>query len=73
MKYKFTVLIEKDDSGYFAFCPALQGCYTQGDSYEEVIENIKDANKIHIEDRIESEESIPQVESVSVTTMEVAV
>jgi len=71
--YKFSVVIEKDADGYFAFCPELQGCYTQGDTYEEVLENIKDAIRLHIEDRIESGEEIPQSESVSLTLMEVAV
>lgn len=71
--YKFSVIIEKDSHGYFAFCPELQGCYTQGDTYEEVLENIKDAIHLHIEDRIESGEEIPQAESVSLTVMEVAV
>ena len=71
--YKFSVVIEKDSDGYFAFCPELQGCYTQGDTYEEVIENIKDAIVLHIEDRIDSGEGIAQSESVSLTFMEVAV
>ena len=71
--YKFSVVIEKDSEGYFASCPELQGCYTQGDTYEEVLENIKDAIRLHIEDRIESGEEIPQSESVSLTLMEVAV
>ncbi len=72
-KYKFSVVIEKDVDGYFAFCPELQGCYTQGDTYEEVLENIKDAIRLHIEDRIENNEDIPQSESISLTLMEVAV
>jgi predicted RNase H-like HicB family nuclease len=71
--YKFSVVVEKDIDGYFAFCPELQGCYTQGDTYEEVLENIKDAIRLHIEDRIESGEDIPQSESVSLTLMEIAV
>ncbi|MBM4331521.1 MAG: type II toxin-antitoxin system HicB family antitoxin [Deltaproteobacteria bacterium] len=71
--YKFSVVIERDRDGYFAFCPELQGCYTQGDTYEEVLENIKDAIHLHIEDRIESGEEIPQAESLSLTMMEVAV
>ena len=70
-KYKLTIIIEKDEDGYFAFCPELQGCYTQGDSYEEVIENIKDAIKLHIEDRIANNEEIPQVELTSLTTIEI--
>ncbi len=51
---KFSVVIEKNSGGYFAFCPELQGCYTQDDIYEEVLENIKDAIRLHIEYRIES-------------------
>ncbi len=50
--YKFSVVVEKDKDGYFAPCPELQDCYTQGDSYEEVMVNIKDAIKLHVEDRI---------------------
>jgi len=71
--YKFSVVIEKDIDGYFAFCPELQGCYTQGDTYEEVLENIKDVIRLHVEDRVESGEDIPQSESVSLTLMEIAV
>ncbi len=26
-KYTLPVVIEKDEYGYFAMCPALQGCY----------------------------------------------
>jgi predicted RNase H-like HicB family nuclease len=71
--YKFSVVVEKDNDGYFAFCPELQGCYTQGDTYEEVLENIRDAIRLHIEDGIGSGEDIPQAESVSLTLMEIAV
>jgi predicted RNase H-like HicB family nuclease len=71
--YRFSVVIEKDKEGYFALCPELEGCYTQGDTYEEALENIKDAIRLHVEDRIENDEDIPQPESVSLTSMEVAV
>jgi predicted RNase H-like HicB family nuclease len=50
-KLLVTLVIEKDKNGYFAFCPVLQGCYTQGESYEEVLHNIEDAIRLHIEDR----------------------
>lgn len=52
--YRFSVILEKDEDGYFAKCNELQGCFTQGDTYEEVIENIKDAISLHVEDRLES-------------------
>ncbi len=71
--YRFSVVIEKDNEGYYAFCPELQGCYTQGTTYEEVLENTRDAIRLHVEDRLESGEEIPQAESVSLTSLEVAV
>jgi len=54
--YRFSVVIEKDSEGYFASCPELQGCYAQGNTREEVLENIKDAIRLHVEDRIVSGE-----------------
>ena len=54
--YRFSVVIERDKRGYFAFCPELEGCYTQGDTYEKVLENIKDAIRLHVEDRLEARE-----------------
>lgn len=71
--YRFSVVIEKDEEGYFAFCPELQGCYTQGGTYEEALENIKDAIRLHVEDRIKGGEEIPQPESISFTSTEVTV
>lgn len=66
-------LVEKDKDGYFAFSPDLQGCYTQGESYEEVIEIIKDAIRLHIEDRLTDGEQIALPETVCLTSLEVAV
>lgn len=71
--YKFSVIIEKNKNGYYAFCPELQGCYTQGDTYEETLDNIKDAIRLHVEDRLEEGEEIPQPESVSLTSCEIAI
>lgn len=71
--YRFSVIIEKDKEGYYAFCPELQGCYTQGETYEEVLANIKDAMRLNVEDRLEDAEEIPHSELVSLTSMEVSV
>ncbi len=46
---KFDVIVEKDESGvYIAYVPALPGCYSQGDSIEEAIKNIKEAIELHL-------------------------
>lgn len=49
----FSIIVEKDKNGYFAECRELQGCYTEGRTYEEVMKNIKEAIELHIEDRKE--------------------
>jgi len=48
----FPIILEADADGYYVSCPTLQGCYSQGDSYEEAVTNIKDAIRLHIEDRL---------------------
>ena len=41
---KFHVIIEKDEAGYYvAEVPALPGCLSQGKTYQEAIDNIKEA------------------------------
>ena len=71
-RYRLSVVIEKDADGYFVFCPELQSCYSQGDTYEEALRNIKDAIQLHIEVRLENGEDIPLIESISFTSLEVA-
>ena len=59
-QYKFTVVIERDEDGmYVASVPALQGCYTQGTTYEEALESVKDAIRLHLEARKELGEPVP--------------
>ena len=70
--YRFSVVFEKDQDGYFVMCPGLQGCYTQGATYEEALGNIKDAIRLNIEERVASGEEIPQPEEVSLTSLEIA-
>ncbi|MBI2165322.1 MAG: type II toxin-antitoxin system HicB family antitoxin [Chloroflexi bacterium] len=71
--YRMAVVIEKDEDGYFAFCPQVQGCYTAGKTYEEALANIKDAVQLIVEDMQANGEAVPSAEAVSLTTLEVAV
>lgn len=49
--YTLPIIIERDAEGFYVSCPALQGCYSQGDTYDEALSNIKDAIRLHLEDR----------------------
>ena len=40
---KFNVVLHKEDNGYWAEVPALKGCFTQGETIDEVEKNIKEA------------------------------
>jgi predicted RNase H-like HicB family nuclease len=72
-RFMLPIVTEKDEDGYYVFCPALQGCYAQGDSYEEALANIEDAIRLHIEDRLANNEPVPTAALVSLATLEVAV
>jgi len=42
---RFKIALEKDEEvgGFVVSCPGLPGCYSQGDTVEEALENIKEA------------------------------
>jgi predicted RNase H-like HicB family nuclease len=54
--YEFdTIIIEDESGGYVAFVPALPGCHTQGDTLQELMENVKEAVELHLETLTEEE------------------
>jgi hypothetical protein len=71
MKCRFSVVVEKESDGYFSFYPELQGCYS-GRCLRN-LENIRDAICLQVKDRLECGEEIVQLESISLTSLEVAV
>jgi len=49
MNNKLSIIIEEDENGFFAFCPELKGCHSQGDTRDESLENIKEAIDLYLE------------------------
>ncbi len=69
----FTVILEPDTSGgYVVSCPELPGCYSQGETVEEALENIKEAILLTLEDLAESREPIPEPRQVLVSTVSIS-
>lgn len=59
-KYLLKVEVEPlAEGGYFAICPDLQGCYAQGDTIADAIENVEDVARIIIELCLEKGLSLP--------------
>jgi predicted RNase H-like HicB family nuclease len=46
---KLSVLLEEcEEGGYTVACPTLPGCISEGDTYEEALENVKDAIALYL-------------------------
>ncbi|MGQ9641637.1 MAG: type II toxin-antitoxin system HicB family antitoxin [Candidatus Bathycorpusculaceae bacterium] len=41
--------MEDESGGYVAFVPALPGCHTQGDTLQELMDNVKEAVELYLE------------------------
>lgn len=66
---EFTVIIEKDEDGYYvAEVPDIKGCYTQGKTLEEVLKNIREVIELCLE---ADKDTIPRKEFVGVQRIEV--
>jgi predicted RNase H-like HicB family nuclease len=50
-KRKYTVLIERDESGYYvATVPALQGCHTQAKNLDTLMKRVREVIELCLED-----------------------
>ncbi|MCI0526435.1 MAG: type II toxin-antitoxin system HicB family antitoxin [Nitrospira sp.] len=73
LSYKVSIIVEKDEYGYYAYCPELEGCQTQGDSLEGVMANIKEAIELYLETLSEEERKAYLSKEILTTTVEVSV
>ena len=73
MSYKVSIVIEKDEHGYYAYCPELEGCQSQGDSIEEAMANIKEAVELYLETLSEEEIKESLSKEILTTALEVQV
>jgi len=55
MKLRVTAVIEHDAFGYYGYWPELEGCQSQGDTFEEVLANIKEAVHLYLSTLSEEE------------------
>jgi predicted RNase H-like HicB family nuclease len=69
----YRTIIKKDGKTYHGFVPSLSGCHTQGDSFDEVKKNLKEAIEVWIETRAHLGWSIPNEEGLeSIEVIEVS-
>ena len=46
MRYK--VVLQRSEEGFSVSCPGLPGCWSQGDTEQEALENIQDAIREYV-------------------------
>ena len=73
MSYKINIVIEEDNDGFYAYCPQLEGCQSQGDSLEEVKQNIHEAVQLYIETLSDDEKQSLVQKKVTSLMLEVQV
>lgn len=57
--FRIEVIVEPDDTGFHAYCPALKGLHTCGDTEEEALRNAKDAAIAYLQSSIKHGDPIP--------------
>lgn len=72
--YDFKVLLDPDEEmgGYVISCPALPGCYTQGDTIDEALENIREAILLCLEDMLAQNQPVPDMSKTLISSVAVA-
>jgi predicted RNase H-like HicB family nuclease len=66
MKTTRQVILRQDEDGYWnAECPSLPGCFSQGDTLDEAIINIREAIQAYIESLEKHGEPIPDENMIS--------
>jgi predicted RNase H-like HicB family nuclease len=72
MKRTFHVLIEQDEDGvYIGKVPELPGCLTQGDSLDELMQNIREAIELYLDVQAEDKKLPDQIKFIGVQEVEV--
>ena len=57
MTAKLSIICSAQSNGtYFAVCPEIKGCFTQGDTYEDTIANLKDLVRVTIQEELTEDE-----------------
>lgn len=71
--YKLNIIIEEDEDSFYAYCPELKGCQSQGDTLEEVQTNITEAIELYLETLSKNEKQKLLQKKVTTMTLEVSV
>ncbi|MDR1191894.1 MAG: type II toxin-antitoxin system HicB family antitoxin [Verrucomicrobiales bacterium] len=62
---QYPIVVIENEEGFAAGCPALPGCWTQGATHQEAVDNIREAISLWLE--VEEEDLLNECQSAGVT------
>ncbi len=71
---EYTVIVHTaEEGGYWAEVPALPGCFSQGETIDETLANVREAVELHVESLREEGQDIPSDRGLVIGRVEVSV
>ncbi len=69
---EYTVIMHPaEEGGYWVEIPALPGCYSQGETLEKVMENVKEAVESHVDVLKQDNQVVPVERGLMIGKVEV--
>ena len=69
---EFTIIVHHaDEGGYWVEVPALPGCFSQGETLDEAVQNARDAIESHLESLTDAGGDIPENDDLMIARVAV--
>ena len=69
---QYTVIVHNaEEGGYWVEVPSLPGCFSQGETIEEAMNNVRDATELHIQALREDGQEVPTEKDLVIGRVEI--
>ncbi|HEX6439192.1 MAG TPA: type II toxin-antitoxin system HicB family antitoxin [Candidatus Binatia bacterium] len=69
---QYTVIVHNaDEGGYWVEVPSLPGCFSQGETIDEAMNNVKEAIELHIQGLRDEGQEVPTEKDLVIGRVEV--
>jgi predicted RNase H-like HicB family nuclease len=69
---QYTVIVHNaEEGGYWVEVPSLPGCYSQGETIDEAMNNVKEAIELHIQGLKDEGQAVPKEEDLVIGRVDI--
>jgi len=69
---QYTVIVHNaEEGGYWVEVPSLPGCFSQGETIDEALSNVREAIEVHIQGLKDDGQDVPKDEAFVIGRVEV--